>query len=359
MGTAAEWTKKHKPVRIAHYEPVKSREEAVRLEKEWKTGYGRKRIKRLIKKGGARQAGGFDWSQYFTGTAQQKVNLLPLAMEHILQLQDGKKRLLKAVRELSLAFALAVPDERALAIREDVAFFQAVRAAFVKSTVEGERDADDLEQAIRQILSRAVAASDQVIDIFAAAGLKKPEISILSEEFLADVRGMPQKNLAIELLRKLLNDEIKSRMKKNLVQSRSFTEMLERTIRAYQNRTLESAEVIAELIQLAEEMREAQKRGEQLNLTEDEIAFYDALEVNDSAVKVLGDDTLKTIARELVETVRKNTSIDWTMREAARARLRLMVKRILRKYGYPPDKQEKATQTALEQAEALAADWAG
>jgi len=301
---------------------------------------------------------GFDWSRFFTGTATEKTNLLPMAMEHILQLEDGKKRLLQAVRELSLAFALAVPDERALAIRDDIAFFQAVRTAFIKSTVDGERSAEDLDQAIRQILSRAVAASDQVIDIFAAAGLKKPEISIMSDEFLADVKGMPQKNLAIELLRKLLNDELKMRMRKNLVQSRSFTELLERTIRSYQNRTLESAEVIAELIKLAEEMREAQKRGEKLNLSDDEIAFYDALEVNDSAVMVLGDDTLKEIARELVETVRKNASIDWTVRETVRAKLRVLVKRILRKYGYPPDKQEKATQTVLEQAEVIAKDWA-
>ena len=302
---------------------------------------------------------GFDWSKYFTGTAQEKLNVLPQALEHILKLDDGKKRYLDAVRNMSLAFALAVPDERAIAIRDDVSFFQAVRSALIKSTVEGGDTAGDMEQAIRQILSRAVSASDQVIDIFAAAGLKKPEISILSEEFLADVRGMPQKNLAIELLRKLLNDELKSRMRKNVVQSRSFTELLERTIRSYQNRTLESAEVIAELIKLAEEMREAQKRGERLNLTEDEIAFYDALEVNDSAVKVLGDDALKAIARELVETVRNNTTIDWTVRETVRAKLRVMVKRILRKYGYPPDKQEKATQTVLEQAEVIAKDWAG
>ncbi len=302
---------------------------------------------------------GFDWSKFFTGTAQEKLNVLPQAQEHILGLDDGKKRLLQAVRELSLAFALAVPDERAIAIRDDVSFFQAVRAALIKSTVEGERSAEDIDQAIRQILSRAVAASDQVIDIFAAAGLKKPEISILSEEFLAEVSRMPQKNLAIELLRKLLNDELKMRMKKNLVQSRSFTEMLERTIRAYQNRTIAAAEVMIELIKLGEEMREAQKRGEKLNLTEDEIAFYDALEVNDSAVQVLGDDTLKTIARELVETVRNNTTIDWTVRETVRAKLRVMVKRILRKYGYPPDKQEKATRTVLEQAELIAKDWAG
>jgi len=250
-----------------------------------------------------------------------------------------------------------VPNEHALAVRDDVAFFQAVRAALVKSTVEGERSTEDIDHAIRQILSRAVA-TDKVIDIFAAAGLKKPEISILSDAFLAEVMGMPQKNLAIELLRKLLNDELKSRMRKNLVLSRSFAEMLERTIRAYQNRTLESAEVIAELIKLAEEMREAQKRGEKLNLTDDEIAFYDALEVNDSAVKVLGDETLKSIARELVEIVHNNVTIDWTVKEFVRAKLRVMVKRILRKYGYPPDKQEKATRTVLEQAELIAAEWA-
>jgi type I restriction enzyme R subunit len=301
---------------------------------------------------------GFDWSKFTSGTPQEKLGVLPLAQEHILSQEEGKTRLLKAVKELSLAFALAVPNDRALAVRENVAFFQAVRAALVKSTVEGERLAEDVDQAIRQILSRAVA-TDQVIDIFAAAGLKKPEISILSDAFLAEVKDLPQKNLAIELLRKLLNDELKSRMRKNLVQSRSFTEMLERTIRAYQNRTLESAEVIAELIKLGEEIRESQKRGDQLGLSEDEVAFYDALEVNDSAVKVLGDETLKGIARELIEMVHKNVTIDWTVKESVRAKLRVMVKRILRKYGYPPDKQEKATQTVLEQAELMAKDWAG
>ena len=300
---------------------------------------------------------GFDWSKWTKGSPKERLGLLPLAQEHILAQEDGKTRLLKAVRELSLAFALAVPDQRASAVRDDVSFFQAVRAALVKSTVEGERSVDDVDHAIRQILSRAVA-TDKVVDIFAAAGLKKPEIPILSEAFLAEVRDLPQKNLAIELLRKLLNDELKSRLRKNLVQSRSFAEMLERTIRAYQNRTLESAEVIAELIKLAGEMREAEKRGEKLNLTEDEIAFYDALEVNDSAVKVLGDETLKGIARELVETVRNNVTIDWTVKESVRAKLRVMVKRILRKHGYPPDKQERATQTVLEQAALIARDWA-
>jgi type I restriction enzyme R subunit len=266
--------------------------------------------------------------------------------------------LLEAVKALSAAFALAVPNDRALAIRDDVSFFQAVRAALVKSTVEGERPAEDIDLAIRQIISRAVV-TDKVIDIFAAAGLQKPEVSILSDEFLAEVKGLPQKNLAVELLRKLLNDEIRTRSRKYLVQSRSFAELLERTILSYQNRTIESAEVIAELITLAKQIREANQRGEQLGLSEDEVAFYDALEVNDSAVKVLGDETLKTIARELVETVHENATIDWTVRETVRAKLRVMVKRILRKHGYPPDKQEKATKTVLEQAELIAKDWAG
>jgi type I restriction enzyme R subunit len=196
-----------------------------------------------------------------------------------------------------------------------------------------------------------------VIDIFAAAGLKKPDISILSDEFLAEVREMPHQNLALELLQKLLGDEIKTRGKKNVVQARLFSEMLEKAIRAYQNRSLESAQVIEELISLAKEMRDANKRGEDLNMTEDEVAFYDALEVNDSAVAVLGDNKLKMIARELVETVRRNTSIDWTLKESVKANLRRLVRRILNKYGYPPDKQPKAVQTVLEQAEALAKDW--
>jgi SOS-response transcriptional repressor LexA len=196
-----------------------------------------------------------------------------------------------------------------------------------------------------------------VVDIFAAAGLKKPDISILSDEFLAEVRDMPQKNLAVELLRKLLAGEIKMRSRRNVVQSRSFTEMLERALKKYQNRAIETAQVIEELIALAREMREANARGEKLGLSDDEVAFYDALETNDSAVQVLGDETLRIIARELVATVRNNLTIDWTVRENVRAQLRVLVKRILRKYGYPPDKQEKATQTVLEQAEVLSGGW--
>jgi type I restriction enzyme R subunit len=196
-----------------------------------------------------------------------------------------------------------------------------------------------------------------VIDIFAAAGLQKPDISILSDEFLAEVRGMPQRNLAVELLEKLLKGEIRTRSRKNVVQARSFAEMLERALRRYQNRAIEAAQVLEELIALAKDMRAASRRGEELGLNDDEMAFYDALETNDSAVQVLGDETLRTIARELVETVRKNVTIDWTMRENVRAQLRVMVKRILRKYGYPPDKQEKVTQTVLEQAALLSSGW--
>jgi type I restriction enzyme R subunit len=295
---------------------------------------------------------GFDWPAWKTGTPEARLALLPAAQEHILAQENGKDRLLRAVSDLSRAFALAVPHERALAIRDDVAFFQAVRAALAKRAPSEQRTEEDLDHAIRQIVSRAIAP-EGVVDLFVAAGLKKPDISILSEEFLADVRGMPQKNLAVELLRKLLEGEIKTRRRKSLVQARSFAEMLEQAIRRYQNRAVEAAQVIEELIALAREMREADRRGEQLGLSEEELAFYDALETNDSAVKVLGEPTLKQIARELVETVRRNVTIDWTERENVRAHLRRLVKRVLRKYGYPPDKQEKATQTVLEQAELL------
>lgn len=295
---------------------------------------------------------GFDWSRWVTGSPEERLSLLPSAQEHILAQEDGKDRLMRAVHELSQAFALAVPHEEALAIRDDVAFFQAVRAGLAKRAPGEAKTEEELDHAIRQIVSRAVA-SEGVVDIFAAAGLKKPDISILSEEFLAEVRGMPQKNLAVELLRKLLSGEIRTRRQKNIVQARSFAELLEQAIRRYQNRAVEAAQVLEELIALAREMREADRRGEQLGLSEEELAFYDALETNDSAVKILGDETLRAIARELVAAVRANVTIDWTVRENVRAHLRVLVKRILRRHGYPPDKQEKATQTVLEQAELL------
>ncbi len=299
---------------------------------------------------------GFDWSLWITGKPHERLSVLPAAQEHILALADGKARLLRAVTDLSSAFALAVPHEQALRIRDDVGFFQAVRAVLAKSTPGDRKTDEELDHAIRQIISKAVA-SDEVVDIFTAAGLKKPDISILSDEFLAEVHGMPQRNLAVELLRKLLSGEIKTRARRNVVQARSFAELLEQAVRKYQNRAIETAQVIEELIQLAKDMRKANARGDELHLSEDELAFYDALEVNDSAVKVLGEPTLVKIARELVETVKKNVTIDWTVRENVRAQLRVIVKRILRKYGYPPDKQEKATQTVLEQAELLSEMW--
>jgi type I restriction enzyme R subunit len=210
---------------------------------------------------------------------------------------------------------------------------------------------------VKQLVSQAVT-SGEVIDIFGTAGLKAPDVSILSDEFLEDVREMPQKNLALELLRKLLNDEIKARSRTNIVQSRSFAEMLESAVRRYQNRTIDAAEVITELIKLAKTMRDASRRGEELNLTDEELAFYDALAQNQSAVEVMGTKELAVIAVELVKQVRRNVSIDWTVRQAARAKMRVLVKRILRQYGYPPDLQDEATKTVLEQAELLAAEWA-
>ena len=299
----------------------------------------------------------FDWSAWTTGNAQDRLGLLPAAQEHVLAQDDGKERCLNIVRELSQAFALAVPHSETFRIRDDVGFFQAVRAALSKRVTGQARPEEDLDLAVRQIISRAVA-SEGVLDIFAAAGLDKPDISVLSDEFLAEVQGMPQHNLAVELLQKLLKGELSVRRRKNLVQARSFAEMLEQSLRRYQNRAIEAAQVIEELIELAKEMREANARGEQLGLSDDELAFYDALETNDSAVQVLGDETLRAIARELVDTVRNNVTIDWTLRENVRAKLRAMVKRILRKYGYPPDKQEKATATVLEQAEVVFEGWA-
>jgi len=300
---------------------------------------------------------GFHWTVWTTGKAHERLSLLPAAQEHILALEDGKNRLLRAVTELSQAFALAVPHAETERIRDDVGFFQAVRAVLAKSGV-GERKTDaELDHAIRRIISQAIVPGE-VVDIFAAAGLKKPDISILSDEFLAEVRDLPHRNLAVELLQKLLRGEIRARSARNVVQGRSFAALLDQAVRKYRNRAIETAQVIEELIRLAKDMRAATARGDALGLSDDELAFYDALETNDSAVKVLGEPTLKMIARELVETVRKNVTIDWTVRENVRAHLRVLVKRILRKHGYPPDKQEQATRTVLEQAEVLSGGWA-
>jgi len=301
---------------------------------------------------------GFDWSAWYTDDPQARLRLLPAAQEHILAQPQGKERFVQAVRDLSRAFALAVPHEEALRIQDDVAFFQAVRAALIKRSPAEEmyRTDEELDHAIREIVARAVAP-EGVVDIFAAAGLKKPDISVLSEDFLAEVRGMQHKNLAVELLRKLLQSEIRTRRSKNLVQSRRFSELLEQAIRRYQNRAVEAAQVIEELIALAREMREADRRGEDLGLSEEELAFYDALADNESAREVLGDETLRQIAQELVRVVRENTTVDWAQRENVRAYLRVLVKRILRKYGYPPDKQARATELVLEQAKVLTNNW--
>ncbi|HVA89610.1 MAG TPA: type I restriction endonuclease subunit R [Chloroflexota bacterium] len=299
---------------------------------------------------------GYDYALFFTGGPAQRLRILPGAIEHVLLQEDGKKRLNQAVAELARAFALAAPAEEALALRDEIAFFQAVRATLMKVTTSEAERRESLESAINQLVSRVVV-SDDVVDIFAAAGLKKPEISILSDQFLDEVRELPQRNLALELLKKLLNDEIRTQAQRNVVLAKSFADLLEAAIRRYRNRGIEAAQVIQELVDLAKDIRAAARRGEQLGLTNEELAFYDALGANDSAVQALGDETLKAIARELVETVRRNVTIDWTVKESVRARLRSTVKRLLRKYGYPPDKQEEAVKMILRQTEVVCKDW--
>ncbi len=301
---------------------------------------------------------GFDWSGYMRGSSTERLNTLKLGLEFVLKISDGRERVLNFVKQLSEAFALSVPHEEALKIQDDVGFFQAVRSQLVKLKDGGGPEREKIvEAAIKQLVSRAVS-SEEVIDIFKVAGLEKPEISILDEKFLSEFEKMPQKNLAVEMLKKLLSDEIKKRAKSNLIQSRRFSEMLEETVRKLQNRTLEAAAVIAELVKMAREFKQAMNRGEDLGLREDEVAFYDALGTNDSAVQELGDKTLKAIAQELVKGVRNSVTIDWTHKDSVRAKMRVMVKRILRKYDYPPDKQEQATITVIQQAELLCGDWA-
>ena len=258
---------------------------------------------------------------------------------------------------MSRGFALCAAHDEAIRIRDDVSFFQAVRVAFRKR--EGaQRTQADLDQAVRQLVSRAVTASDEVIDIFSAAGIKRPDISILSDQFLAEVAGLKHKNVAAELLEKLLRDEIRTRSRRNVVQARAFSDMLRTTMNAYHNRAIATHEIIDELIRLAKEMREATKRGQDMGLNDDELAFYDALAQNESAMQAMGIEELKVIAAELVTNVRQSVTIDWTVRESARAKIRVMVRRILRKHGYPPDLQAEATKLVLEQAEVLCADWA-
>ncbi|MEM3060770.1 MAG: type I restriction endonuclease subunit R, partial [Candidatus Anstonellales archaeon] len=296
---------------------------------------------------------GFNYRKFFELSPKERLTFMPNAIEHILKEKGKKERFEKEATALVKAFSLAVPHEKAMKIKEEVGFFQALKSTISK-TIETKKDVkEQYETAIKQIISKAVI-SDRIIDIFEAAGIQKPELSILSEGFLADVKEMPQKNLAFEALKKLLNDEIKIISKRNLVQGKSFMEMLDRTIKKYTNRAVEAAQVIEELIELARKVREEKNRGKELGMSEDELAFYDALEVNDSAVKILGDETLRKIALELTQMIRKSVTIDWTQRESVQAELRLKVKKILRKYGYPPDKEKKATETVLKQAELVA-----
>ena len=301
---------------------------------------------------------GFTWDKWATGKPTERLALIPAGQEHILEQADGKKRWVQLVSELSQSFALCSASDEATAIRDDVSFFQTLQAALNKKSSENQKSPEQIDAAIRQLVSRAITTEGEIIDVFTAAGLKTSDIGILSPQFLAEVRGLKHKNVAAELLEKLLKAEIKLRSKKNLVQSQSFAEKLKKTLNAYHNRAISTMQVLEELIQLAKEMSAAKQRGEDLGLTDDEVAFYDALAVNESAVKAMGDDKLKLIAAELISQVRKSVTIDWTLRESARARIRVMVRRILNKYGYPPDLQDEAVKTVLKQAELLCAEWA-
>jgi type I restriction enzyme R subunit len=299
---------------------------------------------------------GFDWSRWTTGTPSQRLALIPAGQEHILQQEEGKKRFLQVVSDLSKAFALCAATDEATNIRDDIAFFQALQSALNKQTGGSRKTPEQLDAAIRQLVSKAIVTDGQVIDVFTAAGLPKPDISILDDRFLAEVRGLKHKNVAVELLEKLLRDELRVRSRRNLILSQRFSEKLKKALNAYHNRAIATQEILEELIQLAKEMNAANQRGENLGLTEDELAFYDALAANESAVQAMGDAKLKVIAAELITKVRQSVTIDWTLREGARAKIRVLVKRILNKFGYPPDLQEEAVRTVLLQAELLCAD---
>jgi type I restriction enzyme R subunit len=302
---------------------------------------------------------GLDWSKWTTGKPAERLALLPVGQEHILEQEDGKQRWGQVVTELSSAYALCAASDEAAAIRDDVSYFQALQVALNKRSSAGGKSPEQLDAAIRQLVSRAITTEGQVIDVFTAAGLSRPDISILSDQFLAEVRGLKHKNVAAELLEKLLKDELKVRSRRNLVQAQVFSDKLKRSINAYHNRAISTAQVIDELIALAKELDAATKAGQEMGLTEDEKAFYDALAANESAVVAMGDDKLKLIAAELITQVKKSVTIDWTLRESARARIKVMVKRILNRFGYPPDLQDQAVQTVLAQAELLCADWVG
>jgi type I restriction enzyme R subunit len=313
---------------------------------------------------------GFDYRNALDGTPSDRLAMMAGAIEWILDKQqqwaaaektaEGKKqaqrRFADGVLTLSKAFALAASSDEAKDIREAVGFFQAIRIALAKTAGSVDAPRQDRELAIQQIVSRAVV-STEIVDILAVAGIQTPDISILSDEFLAEVQQMKQKNLGLEALRKLLGDSIRSRTRTNVVETRAFSERLENAVARYHANTITTAEVLQELIKLAKDIRAARSRGEEQGLSQEEIAFYDALAENESALQVIGDDKLRVIAHELLVSLRENVSVDWAHRESARARLRVLVKRILRKYGYPPDLQDAAVQTVLQQAEALSAGW--
>jgi len=297
---------------------------------------------------------GFPYEDYFQAETGQKLSMILAAEEHILGLEDGKKRYINEVTALSKAFAIAVPHEQAMDVKDEVSFFQAVKARLAKfdGTGSGRTD-EEIETTIRQVIDQALV-SEQVIDVFDAAGIKKPDISILSEDFLMELKGMEHKNVALEVLKKLLNDEIKARSKKNLVKSKSLKEMLENSIKKYHNKILTAAEVMDELIKLSKEIVNMDSEAKQLGLTDFEYAFYTAVSNNDSAKQLMQQDKLRELAVILTERVKQNASIDWTIKESVRAKLKVIIKRTLRQYGYPPDMQKLATETVLKQAEMIA-----
>jgi type I restriction enzyme R subunit len=293
----------------------------------------------------------------YSGFRVNALKPMRVAADHILGLEDGKRRFADCVLRMTQAFALCCTLPAAVEFREEVAFMQAVRTVLIKRDPVTSLSDDAKEHALRQILSHAVVSAE-VMDIFAAVGLERPNVGILSDEFLADVRKLKERNLAVEVLERLLNGGIKSRFGSNVIQSRKFSELLQNSLTRYRNRAIETAQVIEELIAMAKQFQAAANRGEELGLTADEMAFYDALAANEALVRELGDETLRKIARELTERLRASNSVDWYVRESVRAKLRLMVKTILKKYKYPPDGQEKATETVLEQARELSAAWA-
>lgn len=299
---------------------------------------------------------GFDYRPYFTADVSRKLSFILQAEDFILGLDDGKKRFVNEVNALSKAFAIAIPHEKALEIKDEIAFFQAVKARLCKFDVSSSHKTDEeMETTIRQVVDKALV-SEQVVDIFDAAGIKKPDISILSEEFLMELKGMEHKNIALEVLRKLLNDEIKIRMQRNLVQGKSLMEMLETSINRYHNKVITAVEVIDELIGLSKHIVAQDNAAKELGLSEYEYAFYSAVAANNSAMELMGKDKLRELAVVLTETIRNNASIDWEIKENVRAKMRVAIKRLLRRYGYPPDMQMLATETVIKQAEMISAE---